>query len=205
MSFSEVSKLSETFNTTDKGKFDIDKRADISQVNKSPTTNAFDIDKRAEFRDNHRTQVEANYFNSDGLDAKEVIKNYILDIKANSEYPDTIKDEHFINAHMEKITPEENSRMREEFDDTKASLKKQWEKIHGIQWPKYDHDIYSSSGKLIRCVGTDYDAHHIQPLGLGGKNISENITPLSAENHYDKQGVHSFGSPYDKLCREFGG
>ena len=31
----------------------------------------------------------------------------------------------------------------------------------------------------------------IQPLGMGGKNESANITPLDAQVHYDKQGVHA--------------
>ncbi|MCM1167368.1 MAG: hypothetical protein NC299_16200 [Lachnospiraceae bacterium] len=141
----------------------------------------------------------------DNLDINEMIDNYLQDIKANSEYPDTIKDDCFTGSDLEKISPEENSRMREEFDEKKEELKKQWEEQHGVPWPKYDHDVYSSNGKLIRRAGDDYDAHHIQPLGLGGKNTVENITPLSAEKHYDKQGVHAPGSAYDKLCKAMGG
>ena len=52
---------------------------------------------------------------------------------------------------------------------------------------------------MIRKAGGDYDAHHIQPLGMGGKNEASNITPLHANEHYDKQGVHAPDSPYSKL------
>ena len=58
---------------------------------------------------------------------------------------------------------------------------------------------YSSNGKMIRKAGGDYDAHHIQPLGMNGKNEASNITPLHANEHYDKQGVHAPDSPYSKL------
>ena len=65
--------------------------------------------------------------------------------------------------------------------------------------PKYDEDVYSSNGKMIRKAGGDYDAHHIQPLGMNGQNEASNITPLHANEHYDKQGVHAPDSPYSKL------
>ena len=45
----------------------------------------------------------------------------------------------------------------------------------------------------------DYDAHHIQPLGLGGKNEISNITPLHADIHYDSRGIHEKDSAYSKI------
>ena len=95
--------------------------------------------------------------------------------------------------------------MREEFDDKKAILKKEWEEVNGRSWPKYEEDVYSDSGKLIRKKGSDYDAHHTHPLSMGGKNEVGNITPLHAKEHYDKQGVHAPGSPYDRLDKVLGG
>lgn len=112
-------------------------------------------------------------------------------MKNKSECPETIPDRPFETADLEKLSPEEVAKRRDEFDDVKADLKKQWEEEHGRPWPKYEHDVYSANGKLIRKAGSDYDAHHIQPLGMGGKNEVKNITPLNAEVHYDKQGVHS--------------
>jgi hypothetical protein len=138
-------------------------------------------------------------------DIEKSIEDYIDDLKKHSEYPETISDKTFEVSDLNIITPEENARMRDEFNDKKDQLKKEWEQINGRPWPKYDHDVYSSNGKLIRKAGSDYDAHHIQPLGMGGKNEARNITPLRAEVHYDKQGVHAQNSPYSKLNQKLGG
>lgn len=133
------------------------------------------------------------------------LDEYFDDLKSKSEFPDTIPDKPFEVSDMEKISPEKNAEMREEFDSMKNELKKQWEQENGRPWPKYEHDVYSANGKLIRKAGSDYDVHHIQPLGLGGKNEVSNITPLNAEVHYDKQGIHSPDSPYSKLNSMLGG
>lgn len=136
----------------------------------------------------------------------EEIKNeYIDDLRSKSEYPETIQENPFEASDLKKLSPEEVAEKREEFDDRKIELKKLWELENGCIWPKYENDIYSSNGKLIRKAGSDYDAHHIKPLGMGGENDVKNITPLHAEVHYDKQGVHSPDSPYSKLDKMLGG
>ena len=138
-------------------------------------------------------------------DLEKVLQDYFRDLKAKSECPDTIPDKPFEASDLKKRTPEENAEMREEFSDNKAQLKHEWEEANGKPWPKYENDVYSANGNLIRKAGSDYDAHHIQPLGMGGKNEASNITPLNAEGHYDKQGVHASDSPYSKLDRMLGG
>ena len=138
-------------------------------------------------------------------DIEKKVTNYIEDLKIKSECPETISDTPFKASDLEKISPEEVARGREEFDTMKSDLKKQWEQENARQWPKYENDVYSSNGKLIRQAGSDYDAHHIQPLGMGGKNEVSNITPLHAEVHYDRQGVHVAGSPYSDLNKILGG
>ena len=143
-----------------------------------------------------------------GMDAEEnlekEVKDYFNDLKSKSECPDTI-EESFDASDLEKLPPEEVAKRREEFDEKRTELKRQWEEKYGRPWPKYEHDVFSASGKLIRKAGSDYDAHHIQPLCMGGENKASNITPLHAEVHYDKQGVHSPDSPYSKLDRILGG
>ncbi len=136
---------------------------------------------------------------------EQTLNDYFDDLKEKSDCPETIPDRPFEASDLEKRTPEENAEMRDEFDDKKAQLKKEWEEANGRPWPKYEEDVYSSNGKLIRKAGTDYDAHHIQPLSMGGKNEASNITPLHAEVHYDKQGVHAPDSPYSKLDQMLGG
>lgn len=127
------------------------------------------------------------------------LSNYFSDLKNRSDCPDTIKDHPFESRDLKKLSPEETSAKRDEFDAKKADLKKQWADEHGQPWPKYKNDVYSNNGKLIRKAGGDYDAHHIQPLSMNGKNEASNITPLHANEHYDKQGVHAPDSPYSKL------
>lgn len=89
--------------------------------------------------------------------------------------------------------------MREDFGKNKNDLIKQWENSNDCQWPTYDKDVYSQGGKLIRRAGDKYDAHHIQPLTFGGENTSNNLTPLHALEHYDKQGIHSSDSAFGRI------
>ena len=133
-----------------------------------------------------------------------LIDSYMDDLREKSDCPETIPQKPFEAKDVQKRSPEENAKMREEFADSKYKLKQEWETANGKPWPKYQQDIYSN-GKLIRKAGNDYDAHHILPLGLGGKNEASNITPISAEVHYDKQGVHAQDSPYSLINNAMGG
>ena len=135
----------------------------------------------------------------------EELSNYFDDLHKYSECPETIPETPFETCDLKKISPEENAKMREEFMDKKPDLKREWEVQNGRPWPKYEQDVYSANGKLIRKAGSDYDAHHIQPLGMGGKNEASNITPLSADVHYDKQGIHAPESAYSKIDKMLGG
>lgn len=162
------------------------------------------------FNDTSKKESELDESEADESDNKEknieqTLDDYFKDLKEKSDCPDAIPDKPFEVSDLEKRTPEENAEMRDEFDDKKADLKREWEEANGRSWPKYEEDVYSSNGKLIRKAGSDYDAHHIQPLGMGGKNEVSNITPLHAEAHYDKQGVHAPDSPYSKLDQLLGG
>ena len=135
-------------------------------------------------------------------DLQELGREYINDIRSKSECPETLKDAKADVSSWKKLSPEENQKSREEFNAKRSDLKRQWEKNNGREWPKYDSDVVSSKGTTIRRKGQDYDAHHIQPLNLGGKNDAENITPLHANSHFDSQGVHSPDSPYAKIQKE---
>ena len=140
-----------------------------------------------------------------GENLEKTLGEYFDDLKEKSEFPETMPDKPFEVSDLEKRSPEENAKMREEFTRIKDQLKKEWEVANGKPWPKYEQNIYSSNGKLIRQAGKDYDIHHIQPLSMGGKNEASNITPLHADVHYDKQGVHSPDNPYCKLDKMLGG
>ncbi|MCD8090763.1 MAG: hypothetical protein LUD81_09160 [Clostridiales bacterium] len=138
-------------------------------------------------------------------DLKEVLNDYYDDLQNRSDCPETLPENPIEASDLEKLSPEEVAEKREEFNDIKGDLKSQWETKNGQEWPKYEEDVYSANGKIIRQAGGDYDAHHIQPLSMGGKNEVDNITPLHANEHYDKQGIHSPDSPYSKLDTMLGG
>lgn len=140
---------------------------------------------------------------------EKTLGEYFQDLKEKSEVSDTIPERPFDTSELKDISPEENTKMRDQFDNMKKDLKHQWEEANGRLWPVYDKDVYitKKNGELvkIREAGSDYDAHHIQPLGMGGKNEVSNITPLHADIHYDHRGIHESGSPYDRLNQLLGG
>lgn len=142
-------------------------------------------------------------------DLQEVLNSYIDDIKKYSDVPETIPVNPIEVADLRHVSPEENAVRREEFSDIKRDLKHQWEQANGMPWPKYTEDVYIScaGGRevKIREAGQDYDAHHIQPLCLGGKNEASNVTPLRADVHFDSRGVHQLGGSFDQLNKMLGG
>lgn len=118
-----------------------------------------------------------------GEDLSELVKNYIEDLKSKSDYPDTIKVKDFVAAKLEKISSEDNDKMREEFDGKRNDLRSEWETMNNREWPRYKEDVLNADGKVIRKAGDRLDAHHIHPLELGGKNEASNITPLDVNKH----------------------
>lgn len=144
-------------------------------------------------------------------DISECVSDYIQDIRDKSDVPDTIPENPIDVKDLRKLSPEETAPLRKQFNDVdfKNDLKHQWEVDNNREWPKYKEDLYITNSRgeqvLIRKAGSDYDAHHIQPLSLGGKNEARNLTPLSADVHFDHRGVHEKGGPCDRLSSVVGG
>lgn len=130
---------------------------------------------------------------------EKTVKEYIQDLKSKSEFPDTISDKLLDFSDIKMISPEKNGDMRKEFKEKKDSLIKQWKIKNGCSWPRYEQDVLSQNGNVIRCAGEAYDIHHKVPLCMGGKNEVDNISPLHANVHYDHCGVHATDSPLSKL------
>ena len=118
----------------------------------------------------------------------ERMEEYFDDLKSKSECPDTIPHNAIDITKLEVQSPDETAKKRDEFDTMKAKLRKEWEKINHREWPKYKEDVVNEDGKVIRKAGDNYDAHHIQPLKLGGENVASNITPLDVTSHKE---IHS--------------
>ena len=102
-------------------------------------------------------------------------------------------DEHEIDQQSGKIQKVEGDSLKEgraDFVKEKDMLIQNWETLNGEAWPKYETDILNDEGHAIRKAGDNYDAHHIQPLSMGGRNTAENITPLHVNDHIGKDGIH---------------
>lgn len=183
--------------------FDKRKKTDIgnSQIDQTKKNdrriNSPNIEKRkptdAKEKNGRPDKVEKGF--------SETLKDYIKELKKFAEYPETISNKLF--DKIERVSPEVVAKLRKEFRLQKNSLIKQWEQKTGKEWPKYKEDVYitNKNGEKvkIRSKGDYYDAHHIKPLSLGGKNTVDNITPMKAENHYDSRGIHRPDGPCSKL------
>lgn len=175
-------------------KKELDKRLEQEVAGeKSQQENKLQQGERISSKEKQDSQQESDSENLETFE--ELIKRYYDDLKKFSEYPETIIDD---GTLWERLSPEEVAEKRAEFNVNKERLIAEWEKLNGKEWPRYKEDVYVN-GKLIRKAGDRYDAHHVKPLSFGGKNEASNLTPISAEKHFDKQGVHSPMSPYGLL------
>ncbi len=180
------SEISKPFANENKS-FDPDKRIDVNQKQDTTESSGYDVDKRVESQENK---------------LEEALNDYNDDLKSKSECPETISTDETNLSKMEKQPSERVAELREEFDDNKPKLRKEWEIQNGREWPKYTEDVYNENGQIIRRKGDNYDAHHIQPLCLGGENIASNITPLDIYSHRD---IHSLNGSCKNLVNVLGG
>jgi hypothetical protein len=131
-------------------------------------------------------------------DVDGTVKDYngeVAKTSAGGEYQDVQ------SQNLERRRPEQVAEARSEFNKTRNELIDKWEETNQRKWPTYDEDVTTAEGKIIRKAGDRYDAHHVQPLELGGKNTAENITPMHAKDHFDKQGIHRPGGAYDNMVK----
>ena len=102
----------------------------------------------------------------------------------------------------ERVSGSELDDARSKFDRDRSKLINEWEQANGKSWPTYSKDIYNENGNIIRHAGDKYDAHHIRPLCMGGRNTCDNIVPLHYEDHIGKNGIHNEAS-YDSLYKKY--
>lgn len=179
----EINKSSSFSNNS----FNPDKRLDVNQRNEQKSMSGYNVDNRVETKSN---------------DVKTAYKNYMDDLKSKSPCPDTIRSGNIDPSKFERQPPDVVAKAREDFNDNKAQYRRDWEKAHNQEWPKYQTDILNSDGKVIRRAGDNYDAHHKQPLCLGGENKASNITPMDFRDHMK---IHSAEGSCTKLVKSVGG
>lgn len=219
MSFESLTKETKQHYTESSRPSDIfDKRVaetdNISQVD----SKSFNPDKRLE-KQTERPESKESYnpdqrLKGDASDGKEVgidklVKEYENDIKNNSEFKDTLRNVELNPKDFEKVPSEHVKVLRSEFNKNKDKIIDQWEKDNGKVWPTYEKDVTltTKTGEVVTIhkAGERYDAHHIHPLSMGGKNEARNITPMHADVHGDHRGVHAKDGAYGKLEAALGG
>jgi hypothetical protein len=101
---------------------------------------------------------------------------------------DAVRERHFT-----KLSPAAARAHRAEFDRKKQSLIQEWELHTGQVWSRYDADVLSSSGRVIRRAGKAYDAHHVILNEFGGPSEWWNIHPARFPTQH-QGGIHRAGS-----------
>lgn len=157
---------------------------------------------KAEPQDKPDDSFKLNKHDVQSHDVYQIVKDYIQDLRSKSECPDTIPEDAIDTSKLDVQPPDIVADKREEFDDKKAQLRKEWEERNHQEWPKYKEDVVNSNGKVIRKAGDNYDAHHIKPLHLGGDNTASNITPLDIKSHKE---VHSSSGSCNALTESVKG
>lgn len=174
--------------------------ASHSEPLESSTTNAEapNNDKPTE----EKPKKLSNLSKGDREEIKDNIMDYYKEMGEISDFPEDFSGDKFKVKNITVLSTRANRKKRNEFNNQKEKLRKEWSEKHHQEWPTYTEDFYAKSGKLIRQKGQPYDMHHIQPLSLGGENTCDNMTPFHAKDHYDRQGIHANGGAYDRLSKK---
>lgn len=122
------------------------------------------------------------------------IESYLEDIETqtNRKIPQNQKDliiTYVKNNPVKKLSSDETTLHRKEFDSKKTAILKEWTSKTGQSWPTYLNDVLSESGKLLRKAGNNYDAHHIIELSYGGPNVWWNMHPAAYPEEH-QGGIH---------------
>ena len=134
---------------------------------------------------------------TDSPEKIELKENYLQDLSKRCGDEGNLKKID-TSSQWIRVEGQELETARKSFDRDKDALIKEWEAQNGKEWPTYKEDIYNDAGKIVRHAGDKYDAHHIQPLSLGGRNLPENLVPLHYQDHIGEGGIHNTES-YNKL------
>lgn len=104
------------------------------------------------------------------------------------------------NSNIQNLPKSITDERRKEFNKKKKSLLTEWGNHYNTSWTKYTENLISkTSGKILRKVGNNYEAHHIIELDYGGENSWYNLHPAT---FYEHQNIHRKGSIGNKLFSE---
>lgn len=169
---------------------DIGKRVDVTKNKSGFVEKGVDIGKRIVPKEMNPIREIAS------KDISEAIGEYLTDLKSKSVFGDMISKDYLKPEKLVVQPADIVKELRGRFVIDKDKIRTEWEKINNREWPKYKEDILNGRGEVIKKAGDNYDAHHIQPLKLGGTNEVSNIMPLDTTKHMD---IHSNSGSCKKL------
>lgn len=105
---------------------------------------------------------------------------------------------HLDHYEYRRLSSEESHAHRADFNHKKKDIIADWEKMTGESWPTYDKPVYSSSGKVVRQVGANYDVHHLCENSWGGDNVWWNMHPAKFPSEHQNN-IHRKGGLADQI------
>ena len=103
---------------------------------------------KAEPHDKSEASLKSSKNDVESRDVSQKAKDYIQDLKSKSECPDTIPEDTIDTSKLDVQPPDSVAEKREEFDDKKAQLRKEWEELNHQEWPKYKEDVVNADARL---------------------------------------------------------
>ncbi len=169
-----------------------------------------DAAQKSELTGNQNAEIQARDVQTAGSDTMSrhventqerntLEREYLSDLKERTNTPFDAPSDMGIWTRQPS---NEIAEKRLEWNQKRPDIIAEWENNRGMEWPRYDADVYDErTGTKIRLANDRFDGHHIRPLEYGGENRHDNMVPLHANDHYDHRGIHQPDSPLSKLGR----
>jgi hypothetical protein len=150
------------------------------------------------FINNRNKNLDKYYIKFDGR-----FKDYLSDVEKITGVDISYKQRKLLQEDIEshrytKQTSEQNKIARQEFSKMRADLIEEWQHETGNKWGTYKDDLYSKNGKIIRCKGQRFDAHHLNELSYGGRPVWYNLHPARFPDQH-QQSIHRKGGLCNKI------
>ena len=91
----------------------------------------------------------SNLSKGDREEIKDNIMDYYKEMGEISDFPEDFSGDKFKVKNITVLSTRANRKKRNEFNNQKEKLRKEWSEKHHQEWPTYTEDFYAKSGKHI--------------------------------------------------------
>lgn len=177
----------------------------ITQYNNTSTAT---INNNANTNNNNNNKNNANNNNNTNgykIDIK-LFNDYLKDIEQQTNRTISIEQRNLLvnwisNNSIKNLDKEITEQRRKEFNKKKKQLLSEWSKHYNEPWSTYKINVLSAkTGKVLRHVYDNYDAHHIIELDYGGENEWWNMHPAAYPDAH-QNGIHRKDSVSNKIFK----